>query len=101
MLMFIFCFLQLLYFLQEQNKIEENSFYMKLIPLIGVITLLIQLLFYILIYSTIFTHDQLMVGEAIISKEVYKTRQQHNSFTLGTQIAWYTNPNELAAQLKM
>jgi hypothetical protein len=68
---------------------EDNNILMKVLPFFGLLIQVIEMMLYTIMYFDIITHNQLMVGESVISKEVYKSRQQHNSFTLGSQVAWY------------
>jgi len=62
---------------------------MKIVPLIGSVIQLTEVLFYILIYADISGHDKTMLNSSIISKEVFNKRQGKNSFTLMSQIACF------------
>jgi len=76
--------------LLADKRIPKATDVMKIVPLIGSVIQLTEVLFYILIYADISGHDKTMLNASIISKEVYNKRQGKNSFTLMSQIACFT-----------
>ena len=62
---------------------------MKLVPFIGVVLQLTEVLLYLLIYLDIAGHDKAMFSSSVISRDAFDKRQSKNSFTLASQVVCF------------
>jgi hypothetical protein len=59
---------------------------MKIFPSLGVLLQVYELFCFICIYNYLHQHNSIMFNSSIISTEVFKKHQNHNSLTLGGQV---------------
>jgi hypothetical protein len=83
--------IQILYMfsLKDSEYSEPPTQVMKLTPMIGGFIQLNELILYLIIYKDLYKHDKTLALNSVISIDVYKSRQKHNSFTLTCQVACF------------
>lgn len=73
-------------YFQGNESIEEYTTIMKILPAIGIFAQVFEMLCLSYIFYFLHKHDSSMLKNSVISKEIYKKRQSHNSLTLGGQV---------------
>ena len=71
------------------DSVPDSTTGMKVVPIIGVAFRVTEVLLYASIYIKIATHDKTMLSSMVISQDVYRQRQNKNSFTLTSQAIFF------------
>ena len=75
------------------GNVPETTTGMRVVPVIGVAFRVAEVLLYASIYQKISNHDKTMMSTLVISQDVYKQRQNKNSFTLMSQMIFFWAEN--------
>ncbi len=68
---------------------SESTFMMSLLYGIALTFQFTEVGCYIIFYNHLYTHDKLMLNNAVISRDTYKNRQRTNIFSMGGQICCF------------
>lgn len=75
--------------MQNEARIPEFSVGMLIVPQIGILTQILEITFYIIIYKELSSHDKTMFNSSVITKDIYVKRKKRNLFGFASQVLFF------------